>query len=249
MERAIGSVMMVIKKLLHGSDVDWPLFVPLAQYSFNARISFFTGSMPFSLMFGRSPAEWKDYSASASASVSDVPVSVSLDDWKLQQEKLVSLIYPAVSNRIRESKSAMMKRLDAHRRLLLPTSIPAGSTVMLKDVTRSNKFEPKYVGPYIVLRRSRGGAYVLRDLTGDVLDRRVPGDQLKLVSKKARAKDKDPKAVVYVVNKVIDHRGSPGAYEYLVNWSGYSDSDNTWEPATSFLDDAVIKRYWTARKK
>ena len=106
---------------------------------------------------------------------------------------------------------------------------------------RANKFEPKYVGPYHVVRRIRNGAYLLRDpSTGDLLDRHVPPDQLKLVSKKPRASDLRDNQ--FEVDSILKHRGEPGKYEYYVKWKHYND--RTWEPQASFLDDTVIKNYW-----
>jgi hypothetical protein len=134
-----------------------------------------------------------------------------------------------------------MKAFNAHRRQLLPTSIPAGASVMLVDPVRANKFEPKYIGPYSVVRRAHNGAYVLRDATGDILDRHVPADQLKVISKAAKPTDD-----VYVVRKIIKHRGQPGSYEYLIDWKGYSEQ--TWEPEANLLEVDVVKAYWESIK-
>ena len=126
--------------------------------------------------------------------------------------------------------------------MLLPSSITTGSTVMLKDPTRNNKFEPKYVGPYIIVRRARNGAYVLRDVDGDILDRHVPIDQLKIVSKSARDKDQN----TFTVFKILKHRGAPGSYEYLVHWKHYSADDSTWESESQFNDTTCITKYWSS---
>jgi hypothetical protein len=115
---------------------------------------------------------------------------------------------------------------------------------MIKDVTRANKFEPKYVGPFTISRRARNGAYVLRDVDGDILDRHVPIDQIKIVSKTARAKD----AHTFRVNKILDHRGDVGSYEYLVQWKDYSSDHNSWEPESQFNDTACITKYWSSLK-
>ena len=41
-ERSIGTVMSIIKKLLHGSNEHWPVFVPSAQFFFNNKVSSLT---------------------------------------------------------------------------------------------------------------------------------------------------------------------------------------------------------------
>ena len=234
-ERVIGSVTMIIKKMLHGTNEYWSLFVPFAQLSYNQKIAELTGSSPFALMFGRTLNEMKDYTQSA-----DHPMPINLDDWRSHQEKIVSLIYPVVSERINKGKDRMIQTLNKHRRMIIPSALPTGSVVMLNDPLRANKFEPKYVGPYTIVRRAHNGAYVLRDQTGDIFDRHVPADQLKLLTKAARKKD--TAQPVYEVERVRDHRGDAGSYQYLVKWKGYDEE--TWEPQSSFLDDKVIQAYW-----
>ncbi|HVW99438.1 MAG TPA: DDE-type integrase/transposase/recombinase, partial [Candidatus Babeliaceae bacterium] len=234
-ERSIGTVMSIIKKMLHGTESHWPIFVSFAQLSFNNKISSLTGSSPFSLMFGRSLNDLKDYS-------NDPPNMIPIGDWKEHQEKIVSLIYPAISDRIKSGKDKLMKTLNSNRRLLLSSSFPVGSTVMIIDPHRQNKFEPKYIGPYFITRRSHGGAYVLKYPNGDILDRKVPPDQIKLISKSKR--DIDSSRPIYFVEKILKHRGSPENYEYLVKWKDFTDEENTWEPATSFLDHNIIRDYW-----
>ena len=236
-ERSIGSCMSIIKKMLYGTNTHWPMFVSFAQVSFNNKISALTGSSPFALMFGRELNEVKDYSTE------DAPTLISLDDWKQHQEKIISLIYPAISSRIKSGKDKLLQRLDRHRRILLPNSFPEGSTVMLEDPVRQNKFEPKYVGPYTIVRRTRHGAYILKDATGDLLDRPVTADKLKLIAKiKRRKKDEDQP--VFEVNKILNHRGSPGNYEYLVDWTGYTEEERTWEHQSNFMDTKCIEKYW-----
>ena len=60
-ERVIGSTMMIIKKLLHGAKHNWSIYVPFAQVTFNDKVSSLTGSSSFSLMFGTTLNELKDY--------------------------------------------------------------------------------------------------------------------------------------------------------------------------------------------
>jgi transposase InsO family protein len=236
-ERSIGTVTSIIKKMLNGTEMHWPLFVDFAQLSFNNKIATLTGSSPFALMFGRPLNELRDYTKDGE------PITIDLNDWKAHQEKIASLIYPAISERIKSGKSKMLSDLQKHRKLLLPQAIPEKSSVMIKDPVRTTKFEPKYIGPYEIVRRARNGAYVLKDMTGDLLDRHVPVDQIKILQKAKRRK-KDEEHPYFEVSRIISHRGEPGAYEYLVQWKGYSDDDNTWEPSSSFADVSVIHDYW-----
>jgi transposase InsO family protein len=238
-ERSIGTTTMIIKKMLHGTTHHWPLFVNFAQLSFNQKISSLTGSAPFSLMFGRRCNEIRSYS-----SESDEYTLINLDDWKEHQEKILSLIYPAISERIKGGKDKMIQSLNRSRKILLPYSLPEGSTVMLKDPVRANKFEPKYIGPYTIIRRARNGAYVLKDATGMILDRHVPLDQMKIVVKGSRRRKIDESLETFEVESILSHRGDPGAYEYFVHWKGYSADEDSWLSATRFQDTKIIEEYW-----
>jgi hypothetical protein len=237
-ERAIGVVVMIIKKMLHGTSKHWPLFVPFAQLTYNSKISSLTASSPFALMFAREPNPLRDYSG-------EEPAMVDLDNWNQYQRKVLSLIYPAISDRIMGLKLRQNEQFNKHHRLITPQSFPTGATVMIKDPSRQNKFEPTYIGPYTIIRRSRGGAYVLKDATGDLLDRHVPADQMKLIARRKRRIDNDQP--IYEAQSILTHRGSPGSYEYLVKWKNYDTTDNSWEPASSFLDDSIIQRYWASK--
>jgi len=176
--------------------------------------------------------------------------AVDMDDWKDHQMKLLSLIYPAISDRIRCLKGDMKTRLDKLRRILT-ASIPSGALVMIKDPQRKDKFEPKYIGPYTITRRAQNGAYVLRDEVGDIVDRHVPADQIKLISKKPRGKDADRVANTYVVSHISDHKGEAlkGTLRFLTHWKGYDDAEATWEPPEHFDDDGPIRAYWQRRKQ
>jgi hypothetical protein len=142
----------------------------------------------------------------------------------------------------------MVKTLNKNRKQLLSAySFPAGATVMIVDVNRQNKWEPKYVGPYTVVRRSYGGAYVLKDSEGDLLDRKVTADQMKLISKSKRQLDIDMPA--HPIEKIITHRGTPGRYEYFVHWLNFPEEERSWVPAEHFLDHKIVDRYWKEYRK
>jgi hypothetical protein len=192
-------------------------------------------------MFGRKPNEMKDYSGTKME-------YIDLNNWKTYQEKVLSVIYPSISDSILDKKNTMVNRLNSHRKQLLPDSFPNGSIVMLVDELRKNKFEPKYVGPYTIVRRSHNGQYVLRypGANGDILDRHVPSDKLKFISNKARPSDL--KNNIYYVHKIIDHRGSGDSIEYLTQWKDYLNDPPTWTPSDHFIDTACITKYWKTIK-
>ena len=240
-ERSIGTTVMIVKKLVHGTRHHWPLFLPYAQITFNNKISSLTGSTPFALFFGRRMNELRDYSNG------ELGMAINLDDWREHQEKLVSLVYPAMSDRMHALKDDMTRAINKHRRLLT-SSLPTGAIVMVKDPNRREKFEAKYIGPYTIIRRAHNGAYVLRDQLGDILDRHVPADQLKLISKTSRASDEKDAGNVYEVDYVADHRldADTGAHSFLTFFKGYADPE--WTQEANFNETDCIAAYWKRRR-
>ena len=112
-----------------------------------------------------------------------------------------------------------------------------GSTVMYRDVTKKSKLDPIWLGPCQIVKRSKGGAYILLDNDGHLIDRRFPPSHLKLVS------PNDADEISYTVGKILKHRGSGESIEYFVSWEGYDASFNSWIPASNFNDLDVITQY------
>jgi hypothetical protein len=231
-ERSIQTIKQVLYKLLHGVESHWPAFIAFAQLSFNNKISSLINSSPFSLMFGRSMNQFQDYTNVTGE-------LISATEWQEHQHKILSLIYPAISDRVKSGRDKLLRSLDKQRRILTPSSYPPGSTIMIRDVNKTNKWEPTYVGPYTIVQRSRGGAYTVQDMTGAILGRRVPPDHIKLVSTTAREKDKN----YYVVEDILSDRIQDGVKQYLIKWKGYDKSEATWEPESNIMDLAIISRY------
>ena len=64
------------------------------------------------------------------------------------------------------------------------------------------------------------------------------------VSKKPTAKTPSKSKNVYNVETLMEKKGN----KYLVKWEGYSDNDNTWEPASS-IPKHILKFYETDEKR
>lgn len=234
-ERTVGTVKTAIMKRLHGRDTLWSHYVDYAQLSINAKIAELTNTAPFTLMLARQLNEMRDYTT-------DPPTQVNLQEWTGHQDKVASLILPAIADRTLAAKEHMVERLNATRRQLVPDAFPPGAVVMVQNVYRSGKFDDRYLGPYTIERRARSGTYLLRDALGDILDRRVPADQIKLVSRSALPREEQQPR--FQVDSIVAHRGEPGHLEYLVAWTGHDESEQTWEPEEN-ISRRLVQRYWT----
>ena len=245
-ERTVKTIKETIMKLLHGASALWPLYVPFVQLAYNNKVQELTGSAPFSLMFGRRLNDLIDYS-------DDAAVPVDLNEWKSHQEKVMSLIFPSISDRIKDRQAGMRKRLDALRKSIIQNDLLPGTIVMIKDPTYLLKpsvrpsSQPMWIGPYTIVRRTLYGPYIIRDDTGDTYPRQVTADQMKVVYSahevpKRNEAEGDPS---YEVDYIIKHRETgEGTMEYYIKWKGYDLAESTWEPEENINDPQPVERYF-----
>ncbi len=67
------------------------------------------------------------------------------------------VIFPAVAARTRSYADEVHKGF-AKKRKIITEDLPEGSLVMRQVKPRGSKMLPGWEGPYVVIRRSRGGA-------------------------------------------------------------------------------------------
>ncbi|KAG0220983.1 hypothetical protein BGW42_008406 [Actinomortierella wolfii] len=149
---------------------------------------------------------------------------------------MTTVVFPGIEKKSQHTRKAMIERFNSS---VLLNEFPNGAKVMAIDPIRDGKFAPRYEGPYTVHSRSRSGAYILRDGTGEILKRQFAPSQLKIVL------DDLEDGEVFDVERIVDHRQiENGEYEYFVKWKGYPSSANTWEPFDSFIETKCIDDYW-----
>ena len=243
-ERCNSTVRSTINKMVRGMHVYWPLYLSFVQLSINSKVSELTLSTPFSLMFGRSMNELKDFTQTK---VSDQ--KVSMDDWKKHQEEVLSLIYPQIELRTKKVQKAYREKLEKIRRNIFIRDLPPGTQVMILDEKYLKgaprpKSEPKYIGKYTIVRREVNGPYVVKDMTGDILSRKIPIDQMKVLFRPGLIPAMKDDEDIYIVDKILNHRGQGQNIEYEIKWKGFDNDENTWEPAEYLQDQSMIDKYW-----
>jgi hypothetical protein len=225
-----------IKKSISGDTTSWDLWLPSVQLAVNSKVAAVHGSTPFSVMFARKLNPFADFSST------EPSLAPTNEDLQKRLEYITNVVYPSVAKRSKSSSSKLRETfLKNHK--ILKEDFPSGSFVMMIDPERKNKLEPVYLGPFKVLRRNRGGAYVLQDMQGALLPRNVPASHLKLVSKDSMYDEAS-----FDVEAIIDHRGPENQREYLVKWKHFGPEYNDWIPTKNFDDIALVTQYWERRR-
>jgi hypothetical protein len=238
-------------KLMRGANIFWPLHIAYVQYAYNDKVHTLTGSTPFSLMFNRQPNIPADYTATTLTT--PININNSRVSWKQHQQQVVSLIYPAINDRVNEQQRRYIERLNTTRNIIT-ASLPPGTRVMLKDpayiLDKSIKpgREPTYMGSYTITRRLPTGPYIVKDDTGVTIDRPVPLDQMRVLGSPDPDTDNQDDSHsnnIYVVDRIMNHRIVDGhKLQYNVKWKGYSVDQNTWEDESNIIDTNCIHLYF-----
>ncbi|KAG1437143.1 hypothetical protein G6F56_013247 [Rhizopus delemar] len=191
-------------------------------------------------MFARKLNPIKEYGQTKEESS---PVnSVSLEELQKRTEYMSTIVFPAIQDRTRKILEIQSKKFNENNVMM---DIDEGTPVMVRLPARSGKLAPLYEGPFIVVRKTQGGTYVLKDETNELLHREYVPSELKVVS----VDETEIEAELHEIEAIRDHRGNPGHREYLVKWAGYGERVNTWETADSFTEPKPIHDYWKKLKE
>eukprot|EP01135_Chromosphaera_perkinsii_P008292 Nk52_evm1s1241 gene=Nk52_evmTU1s1241 len=127
-----------------------------------------------------------------------------------------------------------MKQAYDNKKSVKDFSVGVGQIVYIENVSRSQKFDKLYLGPYIVksVDETNGSVKVENALTGTELQRSVSFAHLKVIKVRSVSELFDvPVEEEYEVAAILDHRVKKGKLEYLVLWRNYP------EPTWNFAED------------
>jgi hypothetical protein len=236
-ENSVKTALQVLRKYVNHQYEHWSHFIPVAQLSINYKIRDRTNSSAFSLMFARRLNDFKDYTKKDSDGNYR---TLSHQELEERIEKMATVVFPAIQERTKKIAEQQARNFDKSHNLI---HIDNGTAVMCKiqSSVRAHKLAPIYQGPYIVVRKTAAGNYVLKDEKGELLHRDYVPSELKVVSIDETIFEDE----VYEIDTIRDHRGPPNNREYLVQWASYGDREQTWEKASAFTNPhKSIPQYW-----
>nr|GAT48091.1 predicted protein [Mycena chlorophos] len=179
-ERGHYTLREAIVRSCNGKLADWPEKLPLAVFADRITISRVTGFSPYQLLHGTDPIlpfDLFEATFLVTGFKSGMSTANLLTLRIRQLAKLNSDVDRAaavlVKSRFR-SKSEFERRFK-HR--LLKQDYSSGELVLLRNVGIENqmsvkrKTDDRYLGPYEVIRKNAGGAYILSELDGAVFSK------------------------------------------------------------------------------
>lgn len=228
-ERAVQTSLNHLRKSLDGSIGNWALLIPALQLKINQRTTAIHRSTPFDVMFARSLNPFMEFPPS------DSSLAVPSDALILDRLNSIStVIFPeiaALEKRSIEKRNARWNK--AHKSNV---SFAVGATVMAKNVANKHKLEFQYLGPYKIVARTQGGSYRLSDASQNILPRNFPPCHLKLIPSASLTNS-------FFVEAILDSKLVKGKRLFKTRWFGYLPEQDTWEPADSFDDPAIVENF------
>ncbi|USP74003.1 retrotransposon nucleocapsid protein [Curvularia clavata] len=225
---------------------DWALWISVGEYAYNDSVHSTTKVTPFQACNGIHPrgAEWpKD---AQTGGENPLAASTASRIIEIQQE---------CKNNILKAQEYQKRHADKKRQ---PIPFKVGDKVLLsnkhiKSLRPKKKIDWKYVGPGTITEQIGPSAFKV-DMPGlknvhpvfhaSLLEQYHPPGDIPHPEVPTQHELGETGDDVYLVDKIVGHRkNKDDQWEYLVKWTGYPDSENTWEPAAN-VTQKTLQEFW-----
>ena len=156
---------------------------------------------------------------------------------------MVNAVYPAIKWKLKKFGDRYCWAKNKEKK----TKGFKNSDFVMKLVDkRDNKEDPKWEGPFQVVRQEEGSrGFILRNKDGKNLKSAVAASRLQ----KSSIGFVDQGDDIFNVKRILDHKGDGDERKYLIWWEGYPKSEATWESTNNIFNKLVIKEYWKKKTK
>ncbi|KAG2197390.1 hypothetical protein INT47_005643 [Mucor saturninus] len=235
----------LIKKL-QGAKQQWDTLLDATQLEMNLKVSRLHHSTPFAVMFNRRANDFENYT-NVDPNWDNSVITPEL--VSAQYHKVNEFLIPALSKRIQLTQEKDNARFLKHHHII-HKKFPIGRQVMIRNVMKTGKTDPNFIGAFTIRNYTTNGSYVLVNQANNLLSRDDPTSHIKLLKVNSTTTDfEEDDTDFQEVQSIINHKGTnPTNYMYLVRWKDQSDEEDTWEPAHHFPDKLHIERYWARRQ-
>ena len=244
-ERCNREVMRHLRNIVFDEELytSWVAIVPRVQYILNSQVHSATGYSPIQMVFGSAVSPVRGLSGTKfRSSLEQSTVEYLAEKYARVDE----ILKKARENQLQVEEREFQKGEE------LPEEFHVNEWVLVDYPTGApTKLHPKRAGPYQVLSKNWRSYNVLNINTGKKykvdmsrLTRFHVGDHTLEDIAKLLHKDMQE----FLVEAILDHRGSPNKWEFLVRWKGYGPEDDTWEPIANLQHNAQFKEYLKIHK-
>ncbi|CEP09771.1 hypothetical protein [Parasitella parasitica] len=168
---------LAIAKIVKDAGHQWDLFTPGVQLALKNKVSKRLKTPPFNLMFARKMNAFVDHRTSDKCKKSSVMTYDQLID---RINVMPKVVFPAIMDKTNTYVDKMKNKYDKFKNLV--NDFEKDTPVMVRIPTLEGSLTPSYMGPYTVVRKTKGGSYVLADKTGLLMDRDYAPSELKVIS-------------------------------------------------------------------
>lgn len=221
-ERGHYNIREALVKLCQGDLKQWPLMVAAACFADRITVRRSTGFSPFYLLHGVHPFLPCDL-ADATFMVTEFKPGMTDEELLAARTRQILRMPQDVakaSQTLRDSRVRSKKAFETkYARRLQKEHYEPGTLVLLRNTPLENtmsidrKTSDRYMGPYSIVRQTKGGSYVLQELNGSLVRHTVAAFRL----------------VPYIKRKDL---------EELVHDSDLEDDDQEASPEIQAPDDA-----------
>ena len=222
----------LLNKLIKGDWSEWDAFIPAIQMELNERVWSKNSTRPSAAMFARPFNGFKDYRQVESSLLSPEKLMGMHKD-------MVNVVYPSLRLKVDRANDKVAQRFNKKKGNLVPEGrFKPGHKVYLYDELATSKREPKWTGPFTIVKKTKTGAYILQDHAGRRVNRKVAPSKLKPAGDIGREFPD--------VRGIVDHRGPLNQREYLVLTG--EEEKQVWLPARNLLHEFHhVLNYWDHR--
>lgn len=184
-ERGHFTLREALLKSCEGNQKQWPNLLPAAVFADRVTVSKVTGFSPFQLLHATDPVMPFDL-LEATFLVEGFHSGMTTSDLlalRIRQISKHSIDIEQAAETLKESRFQSRKQfIQRYRTKLQKDYYAPGEKVLVRnsaaDQNLTGKYQDRYFGPYEVVEKTQGGAYILKEVDGTVLIKRIAAFRL-----------------------------------------------------------------------